>query len=211
MTQPPLSPYAVRIGRAQSWSEVIAKSEPTVMVTLGTNRAIGEKELIGSISEALHRLDCERNGTKRVQKIDPKRRVTAFIALEKLKLNAHAHLAVWHQSLLLSSRDSKLVDSFARTRDGIDFIGYGCKDYTRENYYSDPYLAARLEHIWRSLVPGAHYHARRFDPATRTHGADYLVKELKFFDERDIYLSPEFWPEHQRKASNGIVFERLNK
>lgn len=202
-----LAPERVRANRAQAWSDVIAMTEPTVMLTLGTNRAAPENVIMDRVSGAFRRIDGLRNGnTKYPEKLDPRRRLFAFIAPEKIGLNSHVHVAIWHPFLFRCSRESEVAKKIVQTRDGIDFLGPGRDEYVRQS--SDIRPRPRMDTIWRELCPGGHYHARRFDPASTERGATYIAKELKWFDEKDIRLSGEFWPEEQRKALPDSPFER---
>ena len=209
-----LPPAAVRARKAAAWSECIANSEPTVLATLGTNRPLPEHVLMDRVRDAFRRLDSERNrrqsdpekATKYPEKLAPHRRVHAFIAPEKIGLNAHVHVAVWHPVLLVRPRDSELAQKIARTRDEIDFLCIGRDEYVRNRGHCG--RLPRLDAIWREVCPGGHYHARRFDSATMDEGSSYLVKELKWLDDKDIYLSADFWPEGQRNSNGGIRFSR---
>lgn len=180
-----------------AWQAAIEDTSPIAMVTLGTNRAIGEEELLRLVSRALFALDRERLGrTRRPERRSALSRVAAFILPEKVGLNAHAHLLIYSP---ISNRhpDSALVRRFDETRLRSDFLGRSANRYDKHLYEQDRELAPRLERIWRRLVPGAHYHARRTDERV-ARGIDYVLKELPWHWDRDVHFSQQFWRSDQK-------------
>ena len=196
-----------QINKRNAWQAAIEDTEPLVMVTLGTNRGMSEAKLRELIDRALLALDRRRLGfTRRPHKWSALNRVCAFIMVEKADVNAHAHLLIYSPARKRRP-DSSLVRNFDETRIRHDFIGLKGRDYDPALYEDDRRLAPRLEIIWRELVPGGHYHARRVDDQI-AHGVDYTLKELPFVFERDVGLSQEAWPSKQKHIERTLQLNR---
>lgn len=177
-----------------AWTPVILDAEPTVLVTLGTNKAVSEEELIKRVKQAVFMLDRQRlQDTRRPDKRPANRRTAAFVFPEKVGLNAHVHMLVWHPSVKLMP-DSGLVRHIADTRDKLDYIGAAPNSGEQ---------ASRLERIWREVSPGGHYHARWVDDGLET-GVGYCLKELKYKPDRDVHLTQYWWPDDQYKIELGM-------
>ena len=196
-----------QINKRAAWQTVIEDAEPFAMVTLGTNRAMTWDDLKKLVSRALFELDRQRLGnTRRPEKRSALNRVAAFIMPEKIGLNAHVHLLIY-SPMYKRHPDSFLVRKIDETRLCHDFIGWKRSEYDPTLYETDRRLAPRLERIWRSLVPGGHYHARPADQGIST-GVDYTLKELPWELDRDVHLSQEFWRSDQKHINRTLPLDQ---
>lgn len=185
-----------QIKKRNAWQAVIEAAQPHVLVTLGTNRGMPEREFRRYIGRALFDLDRTRlNGARSVHWRSALNRVCAFIAPEKLDTNAHAHLFIYSPTRLLYPQ-SLLVRQVEESRVQRDFIGLGRDTYDPNVFQSATGDPPELERIWRELVPGGHYHARRTDDRV-SDGIDYVLKELPWNFDRDVWLSQDFWSDDQ--------------
>ena len=185
-----------QIKKRAAWQAVIEDAQPHVLATLSTNAEMQEQKLRRLVSRALCDLDRARlDDARSVSGRSAFNRVAAFITPEKVDRNAHAHLLIYSPMRKLYP-DSAIVRGVEESRVQRDFIGLGRDAYDPNLLRDAPWEAPRLERIWRELVPGGHYHARRTD-AGIADGIDYILKELPWNFDRDVWFSQEFWPPDQ--------------